>query len=1478
MKGSYQLNSFTENKISEVKRLSAQVELFFAKEFETYVKFGLKNGMKIIECGSGPGFLIKNILRILPDCDATALEIDPFLIEVLKENSVEDNAKLFEVRHASIYDTQLPDNTFDFAITRLVIEHLQSPLDAFKELNRILKPGGKLVIVSNDFAYHLLTYPIIPELDEMYKAYCQSRFSEGGNPLVGRQIPGYLKKERFSDIKFEIISVHSDLVGDKALLQAENVNISKSLVSEGFLSKETLDSLAANWYKMLNDPDHAIFRQLFVICGEKSLLVDSTAILHEEDRHVSDEVISGEFIGSDNGRQEDTIKLFLANMVKKVMGDKDLNVKNEEKLCDIDIDSIAAAELSSIVQTNFNKKVSISDILQKFSINDITKEILVSSEDSSGKNRTTREEDEKQDYVQENLSEISQIEEQFWILHKIYPKNTAYNIASALKVEGKINLNALERAINQIVARHEILKVSFYEKNNKVYQKVGNDAGIQYKIEVVDLQESFNDKSAREQISDEVHRTFDLTVWPLFRIKIFSFNDNISILTIVFHHIIIDLKSRQVFERELTELYNSYSSGKSVIEMAPVNKYSDYSNWLNNWIASDEARDKLEEWRTEIPQDLEILQVSPDFSKPKIDNLEGKRKFFTLDTNTSLSVSKFAKEHSVNAFTVLLAAYSILLNRLSNQSKIVIGVPLTNRRKIEFTETFGCFVNIVPVLVDFYENISGREILLQIRQTLLRVHRKQEIPFLIINNFLRNSGRNSVFQAGFTFEAPMHLNFNNLEIQPLVVGRNGSQLDLFITFWEEDNHFNGHLEYSTLLYEESSINRFIDIYLEIVHSLIENPNQIISEIPLISENDKKKLSEFNNTDAPYEYDLCIHQKFEHQVNENPDLPALFWGNQLLSYKELNDHSNRLANYLIKRGINIEDKVAVCVYRSIEMMISIFGVLKAGAAYLPLSPENPLERLKSIIYDSNPKLILSSKVSSANIPEGSPVVFIDDILREPFSGNSSDPKVKVTSKNLAYVLYTSGSTGTPKGVMIEHHSVLNRLAWMQKAYPIDKTDTLLQKTPITFDVSVWELFWWSFYGAKLVLLPKGGEKEPETIIESIDKFKVTTIHFVPSMFSTFIETVRTRDLFNKLENLNRIFLSGEALPLKLVNEFNEMREFHSLPDLINLYGPTEATVDVSYYNCPRDNVKNVYIGRPIDNTKLFVVNWKNIIQPIGVPGELLITGVNLARGYLNRPDLTNEKFIDFTISNNLSIRAYRSGDLVKLTSDGEIDYLGRLDNQVKIRGFRIELGEIEAKILEHPQVANCAVIVADKEEHQYLVAYVCLKPGNEIEADKLRSYLSGKLPEYMVPPYIIFLETLPLTGSGKLDRKSLPASDRIIIRNTIITPSTRNEKVLLDLWRDLLKIENISISDNFFDIGGNSLLAINLANLISKEFNMTLKTFMIFEYPSIKDQSEFLAGKEGDRLSSKNIEIKEKTQRKRNVNFKRYRDLLIFIRY
>ena len=1449
MKGSYRLKSFTENTNAEVKRLQAQVDLFFDKEFEIYVKFGLKNGMKIIECGSGPGFLMRNILKMFPDCKATALEIDPFLFEVLKSNAVENNVKLFDTINASIYDTQLPDNTFDFIITRLVIEHLQSPLDAIKELYRILKPGGKLVITSNDFAYHLVTYPVIPELDEMYNAYCRSRISEGGNPLIGRQIPTYLKKNNFTNVQLDLISVHSDLVGDNAILQAENVNISKSLVKEGFLKKETLDALADSWYRMLKDPDHIIYRQLFVICGEKKWLFNGEVkedVKEEVKEFVKDAElnISEQIWGLSKDEKEKWILSFFITQMKRIMSDPDFYITRDEKLCNMDIDSIAAAELSSIIMTNFRKSVSISNILLSYSFNDIINEIFEVPDEDKGITTSLQSNEAKQKSPECKLTEISDIQKQFWISYKLFPKNTAYNIPSVLKIEGEINILALESAVNYLIKRHEILRASFFEEQNKIYQKVTDETDLTCKIEFKKFQKPFDDTASRELILSEVHKTFDLSSWPLFRIKLFFFDNNISLLTCVFHHIIIDLQSLQIFEKELTELYNLYSSGETVPELQPAPKYSDYSLWLNNWLSTDKANEKKEEWKQEISETKEILEIAPDFPRPKVNNLEGKSKYFQMDTNTSRKIKTLAREHSVNDFAVLLTTYAIFLNRLSNKAKIIIGVPLTNRRRLEFTETFGCFVNIVPVMVDFTGNLTGNEILMQVRQSLLRVHGKQELPFLVINDLLRDDSRNSVFQAGFTFQPPMRLAFKNLDIQPVIIEKDGSQLDLFLTLWEAEEKFNAYLEYSTLLYRENTIERFISIFNRLIDSFLQAPHIPVSELDIVPEEDTRFINEWNETEHVYEKDLCIHQKFEQQVKKTPESIALLTDCHSITYSRLNKEANRLAHHLIQSGVKIEDKVAICLDRSVEMMISIYAVLKAGATYLPLNPGDPPERLSQIIHDADPILIITSSVSFLQLSEIKTCIEIDSILKKPISENTSNPDVKMSSGNLAYIIYTSGSTGIPKGVMIEHRSVLNRLGWMQNAYPINGDDTLLQKTPITFDVSVWELFWWSFNGARLALLPAGGEKDPITITEYINNFNVSVVHFVPSMFSAFLGALKIRKMIHELKCLRYLFLSGESLTTKLVRDFNTLRTQCSLPKMINLYGPTEATVDVSFYNCPESDVENVYIGRPIDNTKLFVLNKDNKIQPLGIPGELIITGVNLARGYLNIPELTEEKFDMFQITPGKAVRGYRSGDIVRLTDSGELEYLGRKDNQIKIRGYRIEPGEIESIIMDHPLVENCAVVVFEKEDEKSLVAYVCINQKNSLDKDVLQTFLKFRLPDYMIPSYFIFLNSFPLTSSGKLDRKNLPEVADISYKRNTVHPSTQIEDKLLLIWRDILKIENISIHDNFFDIGGNSLSVISLTNLLMTEFNLDLDVTSVFEFPTIQCLSRLISTKIG----------------------------------
>jgi amino acid adenylation domain-containing protein len=1035
---------------------------------------------------------------------------------------------------------------------------------------------------------------------------------------------------------------------------------------------------------------------------------------------------------------------------------------------------------------------------------------------------------------------ISPIQKHFWLLQKVYRNNTSYNIPVVVKFNGIPDLKALEYALNSLIQRHEALRVYFEEANGEVYARPVSQEKIYLTIEKTESGSPLTENILPPEIRDEVHRVFNLEVWPLMRVRLFTFAGENSILTIVFHHIITDLHSKEIFARDFSEFYNSFrGDSQPQINTLPAD-YSNYLRYEVAWLNSDEAEKMKAEWKNYIPQTPEILEVPSDFPRPRINTPDGKRKHFTLSHDLYARTLKFAEKYSVNLFTVMLSVYAILLYRLSGQNRTIIGVPLTNRRREEFRDTFGCFVNIVPVLVTIDDNITGSDLVKQIRYSLLRVHRMQEIPFLLLNELLKNDTGYPLFQAGFTFEPPVNLSLNNLEAEPMIIEKNGSQMDLFLTLWEEKNVLNGLMEYSTLLYRDRTARHFIDIYKRLLNSFLENPESTVSEFDMLSDEETRLIMEWNSTDHEYTDNICLHQKFEQQVHKTPDAPAIIYGDKTLSYSEFNTHANRMANYLIGHGVKTEDIVCVCMERSVELMIAIYGIHKAGAAYLPVDPDYPSERLGMILSDSRPRLILTNRRSEKNIPVASDRIYLDNILSSPLSQDEKTPVSNVTSHNLAYLMYTSGSTGVPKGVMIEHHSVVNKLEWMQFRHPLDQNDTIMLKTPVTFDVSVWELFWWMFNGAKMTILPPGGEKEPGIIIHEVFSNKVTTIVFVPSMFSPFVGYMKAKSLSNKLTSLKWIIQIGEALSPQLVNSFNEMLTPDFNPLMVNTYGPTEATVAVSWYDCPKEGeIEKIYIGKPIFNTKLLVLNKRNKIQPAGVPGELVITGVNLSRGYLNRPELNSERFITFRYPDGRYLRGYKTGDLVKWNNDGNIDFIGRTDSQVKIRGFRIELGEIEAKLLESPLVKTAAVTIRElKPENKFIAGYVVLKEPFTSSPEDLKSYLATKLPDYMIPGFIMILDDLPLNTSGKIDRKALPFPD-FVSHAKLVAPSSSFEKKLLDIWKETLGLEDLSITHNFFDIGGNSILAVHMVNLLKKRFSINIEPLHVMEHPNIKSLSRFI---------------------------------------
>lgn len=1019
-------------------------------------------------------------------------------------------------------------------------------------------------------------------------------------------------------------------------------------------------------------------------------------------------------------------------------------------------------------------------------------------------------------------------------------ESTAYNIPNVFLLDKMPDVGVLEDVLNELILRHEPLRTSFHFENNDVFQLIHPPQRT--KLQVINLPGSQpSNDGLPKAILDEIHTPFDLGMSGLFRMKLFH-SPNHFYLTIVFHHIIVDLHSKNIFARELSELYNAAVDRKPCDLPLLKVQYSDFSEWHNQWEKDAEAQNMRNSWKDEIPSPNTVINLPIDFNRPVVPSQVGKRILFGIENEMAKNIHDFATHHSSTVFITLLSAYALLLQKLSQQDHVVVGVPLSNRRNEAYQDTFGCFVNILPIVIDFDTHKTFTDIHSQVRKKLLLAHRKQEISYLDLmelGNDKRTSSSNPFFQAGFTFEPPISLHLNGLHSENLPIERKGAQLDLFMTLWEEKDHINGYFEYSTDVFHTSTINRYIECFLKIL-SQIKLEDTLLSQITILPESDREKFIQWNHTEYNVNTSLCLHQKFEEKAMLFPDQIAILTPQTKLSYKEFNSQANRLAHHLIALGVSIDHPVAVCMERSPELMIAIFAIHKAGGAYLPIDPKLPAERVEMMIDDANPDLIITKQAFVSNLKKYPNLVLADHLLDHPFTTHDSNPGLPVPSESLAYLMYTSGSTGKPKGVMIEHRSVINKIEWMQTHYPLDTSDTLLLKTPISFDASVWELFWWFFNGSRLALLTVDGEKDPQTIAEFVEEYKVTAIVFVPSVFSPMLEYIRSKSLINKFRSLRFIFQIGEALSPQLAEDINTLRTPTFSPLMVNTYGPTEATIAVSYYNCPVVNpIQKIYIGKPIFNTKLFVVDRDHLIQPIGVQGELVISGINLARGYLNRQELTQERFITMKGLNGEPLRVYKTGDLAKWTEEGEIDFIGRCDNQVKIRGYRIELGEIESKLLEHEGVKSAAVVMTQIGSDNQLAGYVVLKDHKSYQPDDIRSFLSSKLPDYMVPSFVMILEKMPLNNSGKTDRKALPRP-QVQFSNQLVDATSTLEKDLIRIWKRILNIEAIGISNNFFDLGGNSLLAIRMVSEIRETMNVDIEPLAIMQYPNIKELAIYLS--------------------------------------
>jgi amino acid adenylation domain-containing protein len=896
------------------------------------------------------------------------------------------------------------------------------------------------------------------------------------------------------------------------------------------------------------------------------------------------------------------------------------------------------------------------------------------------------------------------------------------------------------------------------------------------------------------------------------------------------------------------------------------------------------VEEQLEYWRKQLGGELPVVELPTDHVRPAVQSYRGAQKELRISREVAEKLKQVSREEGATLFMTLLAAVDVLLARYSGQDELVVGTPITNRTRAETEELTGCFANTLVLRVDTSGNPRFRELVQRVKQVALEGYAHQDVPFEKLVEELRpkrDLSRTALFQVMFVLQnAPIAE--GGLTLSRAETGRQAPKGELTVTMGETEKGLTGALEYNTDLFEAGTMERMVAHWERLLDGIAKDAEQCVWELPLMGDEERRQVvEEWNQTEGWYPRDKTVVELFEEQVRRTPERVALVYEGQSLSYGELNRRANQLARRLREWGVGPEQLVGLCMKRSLEMVVGLLGVLKAGGAYVPLEPDYPKERLAFMVADTGVQVVLSEeRYKGAVEVEGLRVLSLDtewgEVAEESGEGLGGGAK----PENLAYVIYTSGSTGKPKGVMNTHAGLCNRLWWMQQQYGLGENDRVLQKTPYSFDVSVWEFLWPLMTGARLVIARPEGHRDSRYLVDVIEREQITTMHFVPSMLQVFVEE---RGL-SRCGSLRRVICSGEALSVELQERF-----FARLgAELHNLYGPTEAAIDVTYWPCERgQKSRTVPIGRPISNLQIYILDRCGNPVPVGVLGELHIGGVGLARGYLNRVELTTQKFVDNPFCTEPGARLYKTGDLARYTADGVIEYVGRIDHQVKIRGFRIELGEIEATLTEHAGVSECVVLAReDAAGQKRLVAYVVAEKQAAPTVTELRDWVKERLPEYMAPAAFVTLPAIPVTQNGKVDRGALPApgstraeldqgqeprtpAEEILARKSAlrltalpeehvegtepraekqpetqgsqgtVNPEENIEEELTAIWEAVLNTKPVGANDDFFDVGGHSLLAIGLMARIEDALGVELPLASLLEAPTVRGQAQLV---------------------------------------
>ncbi|MCS6297128.1 MAG: amino acid adenylation domain-containing protein [Nitrospira sp.] len=1033
----------------------------------------------------------------------------------------------------------------------------------------------------------------------------------------------------------------------------------------------------------------------------------------------------------------------------------------------------------------------------------------------------------------EGPAPLSFAQQRLWFLAQLEPESWLYNLSFGMRLRGPLDVEALRASFDAVATKHDLLRTRFLTVEGRPVQAIDESSVLPFEQRNgAPMPDEALDEYVARAAAQEAQRPFALEGDLLWRVNLMQLAEQDHLLLVTLHHAIADGWSLNLLLSDMVGTYSALRAGKPSPLPAPTVRYADYARWQRDWMTGEILDRELGYWKRTLAGAPSMLSLQPDHARPTVQTFRGARQSFTVTPELTEALQKLSRRQGVTLFMTLLAGFQVLLHRYSGDVDLSIGTPIANRTSLETEELIGFFVNTLVLRTDLSGNPRFVDLLDRVREVVLGAQSHQDVPFEQVVDALspaRDLSHAPLFQVMFALQTlgRQAMEIPDLTVEPVEVDPGSAKFDLSLEMTLAPEGLTGFFEFNRDLFESATIERMSAHFLTLIEKLVAEPQRKLAAFPLMGAAERAQVvAGWNDTARAYPT-IAVPALIQAQAARTPAAVAVRAGELTLTYAALLTQAGQLAQALRARGIGPESLVAVALERSVDLVVALLGTWYAGAAFVPLDPSYPVERLRYMLDDSQAALLLTDTAQAARLAPAGPTLCVDQDRAARAAYPATPVTVTPADAQLAYVLYTSGSTGRPKGAGNTHAGLRNRLQWMQEAYGLTAADRVLQKTPISFDVSVWEFFWPLLVGAELVMAEPGAHKDPVRLIDHLERHGITTLHFVPPLLQAFLDTPGVA----RCRSLRQILCSGEALPATLPPRVQEL-----LPGvaLHNLYGPTEAAIDVTAWTCPTPPAATVPIGRPIANLQIYVLDPQGEPVPIGVPGECYLGGIGVGRGYHRRPDLTADRFVPDPFSPHPGQRLYRTGDLVRSRPDGALEYLGRLDHQVKIRGVRIELGEVEAALRQQPGVRE-AVVVARREGAggARLIGYVTTQAELPVDPAALRQALARTLPEYLVPAVVVRLAQLPLSPNGKVDRQALPAPAWEAQRTTAYAaPATELEHRLAAIWAQVLGLAQVGRHDNFFELGGDSILGLQVIAQ-AKQVGLSLTPRQLFQQQTVE---------------------------------------------